>query len=66
MPITGGGGGGSGLLTQFRPPPGFLDATLRGEETPQELDASDTGAMLSQLKAEAGADCCSAPPPFAS
>jgi len=43
-----------GNLTQFRPPPGFLDATLRGEDAPRQLDASDTGAMLSQLKAEAG------------
>lgn len=44
-----------GNLTQFRPPPGFLDATLRGEDAPQQLDASDTGSMLSRLKAEAGA-----------
>lgn len=45
----------TGTLTQFRPPPGFLDATLRGEKVPDQLDTSDTGAMLSQLKAEAGA-----------
>jgi hypothetical protein len=44
----------TGTLTQFRPPPGFLDATLRGEKVPDQLDTSDTGAMLSQLKAEAG------------
>lgn len=44
----------TGTLTQFRPPPGYLDATLKGEELPEQMDASDTGAMLSKLKAEAG------------
>ncbi len=44
-----------GTLRSFRPPAGFLDAAMRGEEMPLESEPADIDQMLSQLKADAGA-----------
>jgi hypothetical protein len=53
---------GSGIATEaapgsqrsFRPPPGFLDATMRGEEVAVDDRPADTEMMLNRLKANAG------------
>lgn len=45
-----------GTLRSFRPPAGFLDATMRGEDVVVNDDEGlDIDAMLSQLKSGSGA-----------
>ena len=59
---------GSGIATEaapgsqrsFRPPPGFLDATMRGEEVAVDDRPADTEMMLNRLKANAGGLCSAA------
>ena len=38
----------------FRPPPGFIDATLRGEQAPTMDEREDVETMLGELRSESG------------
>lgn len=45
----------TGAIRSFRPPAGFLDAALRGEDVSNFQEDEDMEAMLNRLKSQAGA-----------